>query len=146
MLYWSADTLVWKLSINMDVWVKHRLYTLDFQASKCDISHPLTWRADVRTYVWVDERTDGRFWRNQNFLDAWINKFHYPWCSATRVYKTLIIKNSIQSFLHWKYCKSRVLFLYWARRVLLSDEEIIIIAVIDGRYLPSWIKYPALTA
>ena len=145
MLYWSADTLVWKLSINMDVWVKHRLYTLDFKLVSV-IFHIRLHEGQTYVHTWVDERTDGRFWRNQNFLDAWINKFHYPWCSATRVYKTLIIKKSIKSFLHLKYCKSRVLFLYWARRVLLSDEEIIIIAVIDGRYLPSWIKYPTLTA
>jgi len=67
---------------------------LGLQVSKCDISHPLTWRADVRTYVWVDERTDELFCQNQNFLDAWITKFHYPWCSAARVSKTLIRPSS----------------------------------------------------
>ena len=47
---------------------------------KCKISSRLTWRGG-RTYG----RTPyGRFSQNQNFLDAWITRFSYPWCSASR--------------------------------------------------------------
>ena len=44
---------------------------------KCKISPRLHERVDVRTDAY------GRFSQNQNFLDAWITKFPYPWCSAT---------------------------------------------------------------
>ena len=34
-------------------------------------------------FVWgTYGRTDGRFYHNQNFLNAQITKFYYPWCSA----------------------------------------------------------------
>ena len=39
----------------------------------CKISPQLTWRGGY---------TYGRFCWNQNFLDALITKFSYPWCSA----------------------------------------------------------------
>ena len=39
----------------------------------CKISPQLTWRGGY---------TYGRFCQNQNFLDALITKFSYPWCSA----------------------------------------------------------------
>ena len=32
----------------------------------------------------VDVRAKDRFSQNQNFLDAWITEFSYPWCSAAR--------------------------------------------------------------
>ena len=44
---------------------------------KCKISPRLHERVDVRTDAY------GRFSQNQNFLDASITKFPYPWCSAT---------------------------------------------------------------
>ena len=42
-------------------------------------------RISPRLHEWVDVRTDAyrRFSQNQNFLDASITKFSYPWCSAT---------------------------------------------------------------
>ena len=47
---------------------------------KCKISSRLTGNGG-RTY----RRTPyGRFSQNQNFLDARITKFFYPWCSAER--------------------------------------------------------------
>ena len=44
---------------------------------KCKISPRLHERVDVRTDAY------GRFSQNQNFLDALMTKFSYPWCFAT---------------------------------------------------------------
>ena len=67
---------------------------------KCKISPRLHERVDVRTDAY------GRFSQNQNFLDALMTKFSYPWCFATNNRVNFAEKKYDEPF--WEYANRRI--------------------------------------
>ena len=85
-LAWSADNHFWQLSLTI-TWMS----IIKLNAG-CRLSNKQTkWYHFTLVILWCRQMGGPMgVWSHdyQNFLDAWITKFSYPWCSAAHACKS----------------------------------------------------------